>query len=145
MSSQKEEHGQFDSYTREPWLHLTPASHLLSKSTPVLTQCEALSLSWSSVHTCPSLRDTHCDGGEKKETVEHHENEAKRKTQKQEIDGNFLWRNWGGEMATPEHTQQRRGVEVTLMHGVTLLVMPALIYASGINEVGPLRTCQPEL
>lgn len=28
------------------------------------------------------------------------------------------------------------------MHGVTLLVMPALIFASGINEVVPLRTCQ---
>lgn len=48
-------------------------------------------------------------------------------------------------MVTPEHVQQHCGVEVTLMHGVTLLVMPALIYASGINEVGPLRTCQPDL
>lgn len=28
------------------------------------------------------------------------------------------------------------------MHGVTLLVMPALIFASGINEVVLLRTCQ---
>lgn len=28
------------------------------------------------------------------------------------------------------------------MHGVTLLVMPALIFASGINEVALLRTCQ---
>jgi len=48
-------------------------------------------------------------------------------------------------MVTHEHAQQRRGVEVTLMHGVTLLVMPALIYASGINEVGPPRTCHPDL
>lgn len=48
-------------------------------------------------------------------------------------------------MSTPEHAQQRRGVEVTLMHGVTLLVMPALIYASGINEVGPLQMCHPDL
>ena len=37
------------------------------------------------------------------------------------------------------------GVEVTMMHGVTLLVMPALIYASGINEVAPLWTCHPDL
>lgn len=28
------------------------------------------------------------------------------------------------------------------MHGVTLLVMPALIFASGINEAVLLRTCQ---
>lgn len=42
MSSQKGEHRHFDSYTREPRLHLTPASHLLSRSAPVLTQCEAL-------------------------------------------------------------------------------------------------------
>lgn len=28
------------------------------------------------------------------------------------------------------------------MHGVTLLVMPALIFPSGINEVVLLRTCQ---
>lgn len=48
-------------------------------------------------------------------------------------------------MATSEHAQQRCGVEVTLMHGVTLLVMPALIFASGINEVGPLQTCHPDL
>lgn len=72
-------------------------------------------------------------------------NWGKRKMQKQEIDRNFLWRSWGGVVATPEHAQQRCGVEVTLMHGVTLLVMPALIYASGINEVGPLRTCHPDL
>ncbi len=65
--------------------------------------------------------------------------------QKQEIDGNFPQRSRGGVMAMPEHAQQRRGVEVTLMHGVTLLVMPALIYASGINEVGPLQTCHPDL
>lgn len=31
------------------------------------------------------------------------------------------------------------------MHGVTLLVMPALIFASGTNEVGLLRTCHREL
>lgn len=48
-------------------------------------------------------------------------------------------------MATSEHAQQCCGVEVTLMHGVTLLVMPALIFASGINEVGPLQTCHPDL
>ena len=29
MSSQKGEHRHFDSYTHEPRLHLTPASHLL--------------------------------------------------------------------------------------------------------------------
>lgn len=67
------------------------------------------------------------------------------KKKKQEIDGNFLWRRRGEVMAAAEHAQQRGGVEVTLMHGVTLLVMPALIYASGINEVGPLRTCHPDL
>lgn len=68
-----------------------------------------------------------------------------KQNKKQAINRNFPWRNWGGVMAMPEHAQQRRGVEVTLMHGVTLLVMPALIYASGINEVGPLRTCHPDL
>jgi len=64
MSSQKGEHRHFDSYTREPRLHLTPASHLLSKGAPVLTQCEALSFSWSSVYTRPSLTATRTDGEE---------------------------------------------------------------------------------
>lgn len=63
MSSQKGEHRHFDSYTREPRLHLTPASHLLSRSAPVLTQCEAGSHSWSSVYTCPGLTATHRHGG----------------------------------------------------------------------------------
>lgn len=62
MSSQKGEHRHFDSYTREPRLHLTPASHLLSRSAPVLTQCEAGSHSWSSVYTCPGLTATHRHG-----------------------------------------------------------------------------------
>lgn len=54
MSAQKEEHRHFDSYTREARLHLTPASHLQSRSAPVLTQYEAQSPSWSSVYTCLS-------------------------------------------------------------------------------------------
>lgn len=62
MSSQKGEHRHFDSYTREPRLHLTPASHLLSRSAPVLTQYEAQSHSWSNVYTCSNFRATHCDG-----------------------------------------------------------------------------------
>lgn len=71
--------------------------------------------------------------------------QRKRKNKtKQGIDGNFKL-NWDRETATHEHAQRQCGVEVTLMHGVTLLVMPALIYASGINEVGPLRTCHPDL
>lgn len=64
MSSQKGEHRHFDSYTHEPRLHLTPASHLLSRSAPVLTQCEAQSHSWSSVYTSPSLTATHHEGEE---------------------------------------------------------------------------------
>lgn len=68
MSSQNGEHRHFDSYTREPRLHLTPASHLLSRSAPVLTQCEAQSRSRSSVYTCPSHTTTHCDG-EKRERL----------------------------------------------------------------------------
>lgn len=63
MSSQKGEHRHFDRYTREPRLHLTPASHLLSRSAPVLTQCEAQSHSWSSVYTCPSLTATENERG----------------------------------------------------------------------------------
>lgn len=64
MSSQKGEHRHFDSYTHEPRLHLTPASHLLSRSAPVLTQCEARSCSCSSVYTCPTLAATHHNGKE---------------------------------------------------------------------------------
>lgn len=56
MSSQERKHRHFDSYTHEPRLHLTPASHLLSRSTPVLTQCEARNCSWSSVYTGPIPR-----------------------------------------------------------------------------------------
>lgn len=48
-------------------------------------------------------------------------------------------------MASADHAKRRGGVKVTLMHGVTLVVMPALIYTSGINEVGLRRTCQPDL
>lgn len=40
------------------------------------------------------------------------------------------------------HAWHRARVRVTRMHGVTLLVMPALIYASGINEVGQWQMCQ---
>lgn len=81
MSSQKGEHRHFDSYTHEPRLHLTPASHLLSRSAPVLTQCEALSRSWSSVYTCPSLTATHSDGGRMR-GAEDQENWGNRKMQK---------------------------------------------------------------
>lgn len=33
--------GHFDSYAREPRLHLTPASHLPSRDAPVVMRCEA--------------------------------------------------------------------------------------------------------
>lgn len=42
----------------------------------------------------------------------------------------------------PGHARQSTGVKVTMIHGVTLPVMPALIYASGINEVVPQTTRQ---
>lgn len=103
MSSQKGEHRHFDSYTHEPRLHLTPASHLLSRSAPVLTQCEALSCSWNSVYTCPTLAATHHKGGKKRRRAEDQGNLGEGKMQKQETDGNFLLRSWGGVMATPEH------------------------------------------
>lgn len=60
MSSQRVEHRHFDSYTHEQRLHLTPASHLLSRGTPVLAQCVAQSSSWNTVYTCPRLTATHC-------------------------------------------------------------------------------------
>lgn len=40
------------------------------------------------------------------------------------------------------HARHRGRVRVTRMHGVTLLVMPALIYTSRINEVGQWQMCQ---
>lgn len=40
------------------------------------------------------------------------------------------------------HVWHHACVRVTRMHGVTLLVMPALIYASGINEVSQWQMCQ---
>ena len=96
-----------------------------------------------SVYTCPTLHlenggTANIDGGQRErlriEEIngkrEHTEGKNKR------LDGNFpVERPWG----------RGPGVAVTMMHGVTLLVMPALIYASGINEVAPLWTCHTDL
>ena len=145
MSSQKGEHRHFDSYTPEPRLHLTPASHTSCPVAHLLWHSVGLGAIPGAVFTPVLASQQHTAKSRIERVPDDQENQGKRKMQKQEIDGNFLRRSWGGVMATPEQAQQRGGVEVTLMHGVTLLVMPALIYASGINEVGPLQTCQPDL
>lgn len=69
MSSQKGGggHRHFDSCAREPRLHLTPASHLLSRDATVLMQREARRCSRTGVYTCPTSASTQRSGDGREE------------------------------------------------------------------------------
>lgn len=67
MSSQKGGDRHFDSHAHEPRLHLTPASHLLSRDASVATQREARRCSCAAAYTCPTSGSTRRTGDGREE------------------------------------------------------------------------------